>query len=47
MANNLWSNLDIPVILGPFGVILDLKFSGWEKGQSRVLVSIEDLAYDQ
>ena len=44
MANNFSSNLDIPVILDPFGVILDLKFSGWEKDQSRILVSIEDLA---
>ena len=30
-----------------FGVILDLKLFGGEKDQSRILVSIEDLASDQ
>ena len=31
----------------PFGVILVLKLSGMERGQSHTLVSIEDLESDQ
>ena len=31
----------------PFRVILDLKLSGREQSQSRILVSIEDLALDR
>ena len=42
MANNLWPNLDIPRLL-----ILDSRLSGMEKGQSRIPVSIEDLALNQ
>ena len=42
MANNLWPNLHIPRLL-----ILDSRLSGMEKGQSRIPVSIEDLALNQ
>ena len=43
MANNLWSNLDIPSVWGNSR----LKTLWKEKGQRRILVSIEDLASDQ
>ena len=43
MANNLWSNLDIPAIWGN----LDLKLSGREKGKNWILVSVGELALDQ
>ena len=40
IANNLWSDRDIPA----FVVILGLKLYGRGKDQSRILVRIEDLA---
>ena len=40
ITNNLWSNLDLPAVWGN-------SISGKKKGQSRILVSIEDLASDQ
>ena len=43
MANNLWSNLDIPSVWGNSR----LKTLWKEKGQRMILVSIEDLASDQ